>query len=43
MTFFERFCDVNKFKELEMDTDSLYLALSEKVLYDWIPEEPKLE
>ena len=28
--FFERFCDVNKFEELEMDTDSLYLALSEK-------------
>ena len=26
--FFERFCDVKKFKELEMDTDSLYLALS---------------
>ena len=30
--FFERFCDVNKFEELEMDTDSLYLALSEKEL-----------
>ena len=30
--FFERFCDVNKFEELEMDTDSLYLALSEKVV-----------
>ena len=29
-TFFERFCDVNKFEVLEMDTDSLYLALSEK-------------
>ena len=28
--FFERFCDVNKFEELEMDTDSLHLALSEK-------------
>ena len=28
--FFDRFCDVNKFEELEMDTDSLYLALSEK-------------
>ena len=23
--FCERFCDVNKFEELEMDTDSLYL------------------
>ena len=30
--FFERFCDVNKFEELEMDTDSLYLALSEKTV-----------
>ena len=34
--FFERFCDVNKFEELEMDTDTLYLALSEKELYDCI-------
>ena len=28
--FFGRFCDVNMFEVLEMDTDSLYLALSEK-------------
>ena len=28
--FFERFCDVNKFEELEMDTDFLYLAPSKK-------------
>ena len=28
--FIDRFCDINKFEELEMDTDSLYLALSEK-------------
>ena len=41
--FFERFCDVNKIKELEMDTDSLYLALSEKELYDCIGEEAKAE
>ena len=34
--FFARFCDVNKFEELEMDTHSLYLALSEKELYDCI-------
>ena len=27
--FFTRFCDVNKFEELEMDTDSLYFALAE--------------
>ena len=30
--FFQRFCDVNKFEELERDTDSLYLALSGKQL-----------
>ena len=30
--FFTRFCDVNKFEELEIDTDSLYLALAEKEL-----------
>ena len=41
--FFERFCDVNKFEELEMDTDSLYLSLSEKELYNCIWEESKLE
>ena len=28
--FFTKFCDVNKFEELELDTDSLYLALAEK-------------
>ena len=28
--FFTRFCDVHKFEELEMDTDSLYPALAEK-------------
>ena len=39
--FLERFCDVNKFKESEMDTDSSYLALSEKELYDCIREESK--
>ena len=41
--FFERFPDVNKFEDLEMDTDSLYLALSEKELYDCIREESKIE
>ena len=41
--FFERFCDVNKFKDLEKDTDSLYLALSEKELYDCIREESEAE
>ena len=34
--FFTRFCDVNKFEGLEMDTDSLYLALAEKELEDCI-------
>ena len=41
--FFRRFRDVNKFEELEMDTDSLHLALSEKELYDCIPAESKAE
>ena len=41
--FFESFCDVNKFEELEMDTDSLNLALSEKELYDCIRDESKDE
>ena len=31
---FTRFCDVNKFEELEMVTNSLYLALAEKELED---------
>ena len=34
--FFTRFCDVHKFEELEMDTISLYLALSGKELEDCI-------
>ena len=37
--FLTRFCDVNKFEELEMDTDSLYLALAEKELQDCIRPE----
>ena len=32
--FFKKFCDVNKCKELEMDTNELYLALAEKELGD---------
>ena len=40
--YFDKFCDVNKFEELEMDTDSLYLALAEENLYDCIePEKQK--
>ena len=38
--FLERFCDVNKFEELEMDTDSLHLTLSEKKLHDCIRGKP---
>ena len=41
--FFERFCEVNKFEELELDTDSLYLAPSEKELYDCIRDESRAE
>ena len=41
--FLERFYDVNKFEEMEMDTDCLYLALSEKELYNCIREESKVE
>ena len=41
--FFTRFCDVNKFEELEMDIDSLYLALAEKELEDCIRPEMRAE
>ena len=32
--FFIGFCDVDKFEELQMETDSQYLALAEKELED---------
>ena len=41
--FFAEFCDVDKFDELEMDTDSLYLALAEKELEDCIKPEMRAE
>ena len=41
--FFNKFCDVAKFEELEMDTDSLYLALAEKELEDCIKPEMRAE
>ena len=41
--FFTRFCDVNKFEEVEIDTDSLYLALAEKELEDCIRTEMRAE
>ena len=41
--FFPRFCDVNKFEELEMDKGSPYLALAEKELEDCIRPEMRTE
>ena len=37
--FSTRFCDVNKFEELQMDKGSLYLALAQKELEDCITAE----
>ena len=41
--FFTKFCDVNNFEEMEMDTDSLYLAQAEKELEGCIRPEMKAE
>ena len=41
--FFTGFFDVSKFEELEMDTDSLYLALAEKELEDCKKPEMRAE
>ena len=41
--FFERFSDTEKYEKLEMDTDSLYLALSEENLEDLILPEKRNE
>ena len=41
--FFTNSCDVTKFKELGMDTDSLYLDLAEKELENCIKPEMKAE
>ena len=41
--FFNRFSYVNKFEELEMDTESLYLALAENKLEDCIRSEMRAE
>ena len=35
-SFFDKYCDVTKFEELEKDTNSLYLALSQNDLYNCI-------
>ena len=42
-SFFLNFCDTEKYEELEMDTDSLYLALSEENLEDIILPEKRNE
>ena len=42
-TFFDKFCDVDTFEELEMDTDSLYLALAHDILHDCIRPSKKAE
>ena len=39
--FFKKFCDSDKYEELEFDTDSLYLALSEENLEDVVPPEKR--
>ena len=41
--FSTRFCDENKFEELEMNTDSLYLVFAEKELEDCIRPEMRVE
>ena len=41
--FFKNFCDTDKHEELEMDTDSLYLASSEKSLADDILPQKRAE
>ena len=41
--FFDKFYDVNKFEELELDTDLLYLALPEENLHDSIRSEKEGE
>ena len=41
INFFDKLCDVNKFEELEMDTDSLCFALAEENLYDCIQSDKR--
>ena len=42
-SFFKKFCDADKNEELEMDTDSSYMVLSEEKLDDGIPLEKQDE
>ena len=39
--FIQKFCDTEKYEELEVDTNSLYLALSEENLEDFILPEKR--
>ena len=41
--FFKKFCDTDKYEEVEMDTNSLYLTLSEKNLENVILPEKRAE
>ena len=41
--FFKNFCDTDKYEELEMDNDTLYLALSEENLEDVILTKKRAE
>ena len=41
--FFDKFCDLNKFEDFEMDTDFLYLAPVEQEVTDCIRPEMKTE
>ena len=41
--FFDKFCDVDTFEWLEIETDSLYLALAHDKLYDCIRPSKKAE
>ena len=41
--FFKKFCDTDNYDELEMDTDSLYLASSEENLEDVILPEKRAQ
>ena len=41
--FFDKFCDNNKFEELEMNTDFLYLALAEEDLDEKIFASKRVE
>ena len=41
--FFTSFCNTDKYEEKKMVTDSLYLALAEKDLYDCLRKEKKQE